>query len=345
MSKKMRNQSVNGAAYEVSAPEVISLDLGNAYCNLVASGGLTANWRSVQGRVSDAQALSEYPFDAVIKLNGELWAFGEAAFTYAARSLEDFPSTNRYTSQWYKRLFAYALHRAFGLRIGAEIYMPNVVLSIPARYFANESFAESVKALLCGEYHIGTVKDTVTRVSVTGERLKLIPEGVGAYLATSQGRGAALEHGLWLVVDVGYLTTDIVAFLDGDYMPDMAASDPNAGISTVANAIARHVLGKTGVDLKPVEIDRQLTCDSLTVNGVPIDIRDVRHTAFTALVERVGKAALSAAAGQNVTGVILTGGRADTIQHYWAVKSLPAPIVAPEPAYANATGGYLLLTS
>ena len=69
---------------QIPAPtpmQAVALDLGNAYCVLTASGGITATWRSVQGRISEAKRLKDLPFEDVLKF-GETWyVFGEKAYT------------------------------------------------------------------------------------------------------------------------------------------------------------------------------------------------------------------------------------------------------------------------
>lgn len=320
----------------------ISLDLGNAYCNLVADGPVVSDWRSVQGRVSDSRGLKELPFDDVIRLNDVWYVFGEAAYTYAPRSLEDFPATNRYTSIWYKRLFAFALHRAYGLRLAEGPFYPDVVLSIPASQYSNDAIVERVRDNLVGPYYLGTTKGTATQAEINPDALHIIPEGAGSFLAAAAAN-KALERGLWFVLDVGYLTSDIVAFVHGDYAPDLAVSDPAAGMSYVARHVARFIAGETGVDLRPADIDPQLHCPSIEVNKQQIDIQTAKAEALANLGERIARFVTQAAAGQNLSGLLLTGGGAELLRDVIQIPGLPPIIVAPNPRRANVEGAFQLI--
>lgn len=341
MARKPR-EAVADSPPQATTIRAISLDLGNAYCNLVADGPVIADWRSVQGRVSDARGLNELPFDHVLKI-GETWyVFGEAAYTYAPRTLEDFPATNRYTSKWYKRLFAYALHRAYGLRLADGPFYPAVILSIPASHYSNDLVVDNVRENLVGPYVLGTTHGTATQAEILPDNLRIIPEGAGSFLAAAAGN-KALESGLWFILDVGYLTSDIVAFRNGDYAPDLATSDPAAGMSRVAQAVARFIAGITGVELRPADIDPHLHCPSIEVNKEQIDIQDVKQVAISALGERIARFVSQAAAGQNLSGLLLTGGGAELMRDAIQIPGLPPALVAPNPRRANVEGAYKLI--
>lgn len=342
MSKK-QTQTI-AAPQTATTIQAISLDLGNAYCNLTASGGLNFDWRSVQGRVSDATRLKDLPFDHVINIEGQLWAFGSAAYTFAPRTLEDFPATNRYFSAWYKRLFTYALFRAFGLRIGEGVFYPRVILSIPAGLYSNEDVVRKVKDNLIGAYTISTVLGTDLHVVIHPGNMQVVPEGAGAYIAcASAPNGAVFQQGLWFVVDVGYLTSDIVAFRDGDYVPDLSNSDPAAGMRYVSGAVARKLHAITSVDLKPEEIDPYLQCDAMTVNSVSHPIGAYRTAALTNLGTRIAGFVQRNSAGLNLTGIILAGGGADYVHEYISSAGLPAVHLSPNARRANVEGAYSLI--
>ncbi len=342
MSKK-QTQTI-AAPQTATTIQAISLDLGNAYCNLTASGGLNFDWRSVQGRVSDATRLKDLPFDHVIRIEDQWWAFGQAAYTFAPRTLEDFPATNRYFSAWYKRLFTYALFRAFGLRIGEGVFYPRVVLSIPAGLYSNEEVVSKVKSNLVGSYQIGTTLGTDLHVVISQANMQIVPEGAGAYIAAATApNGGVFTGGLWFVVDVGYLTTDIVAFRDGDYVPDLSNSDAAAGMRHVSAAVARKLHAITGCDLKPEEIDPQLQCETMTINSTPYPLSSIRSEALTALGSRIAGFIQRNASGLNLSGIILAGGGADYVHEYVSGAGLPAVHLSPNARRANVEGAYSLI--
>ncbi len=343
-SKKRTNASGTVTLPQPTEVDAISLDLGNAYSNLMASGGLSCDWRSIQGRLSDSTRLKELPFDHCINIGGVHWVFGAVAYTWCPRTLEDFPATNRYFSDWYRRLFLYALHRAFGLRLGEGVFYPQVVLSIPAGLYANEDVVRKVRETLTGSYRIGTTLGTDLNIVISPDALKIIPEGAGAYIAcASAPNGAVFQQGLWFVVDVGYLTSDIVAFRDGDYVPDLSNSDPAAGMRYVSGAVARKLHAITSVDLKPEEIDPYLQCDAMTVNSVSHPIGAYRTAALTNLGTRISGFVQRNSAGLNLTGIILAGGGADYVKEYVGGAGLPAIHIAPNARRANVEGAFSLI--
>lgn len=321
---------------------IISLDMGNAYCNMQADGGIVADWRSVQGSVSDAKAYDDLPFDHMIGLDGQWWVFGEKAYTYAPRSIEDYPAINRYWSVWYQRMFGYVLHRAYGLRLGDGPFYPEVVLSIPARLYSNDGLVQKVKDNLARPYVIKTTLGTELQAEMMADNLRIIPEGAGSYLSAAI-TNPALGRGTWYVIDVGYLTTDIVVFMDGDYVPDLATSSDQAGLRTVAHAIQRFIAAQTSVDLPESAIDAQLNCPTIAVNAAPVDIQYARDKALEELTRRIEKFVSQTSAGQNLSGLLLTGGGADLLHKVLRIPGLPQITVAPNPRRANVQGAFKLL--
>lgn len=339
----MTKRTATKLTVEPTIPSIISGDLGNAYGNIKADQGIEIDFRSVQGRISDANRMSELPFDHCLQIDGSWYVFGEEAYKLAPRTLEDFPATSRYTDIWYKRLFTYALHRVYGIRLGEGWISPRIVLSIPAALFKNDGIVEQIKANLVSPYKLITTHAGCTpMIQVSPENLTIIPEGAGSYLAAAAS-SKPMESGLWLVVDVGYLTTDIVAFLDGDYLPDLAASDPAAGMSSVAQAVANHIAAASGVDLPASTVDRDLRCPAILINGITIPIEEQRNAALTRLGERIGRFLVQHAARQNVSGVLLTGGGAELLRDRVHARGLPGVSIAPNPRRANVEGGYKLL--
>jgi len=337
---KTTNQTITRAATQIAA---LSVDLGNAYSNLQADGAISDDWRSVQGVISGASRMGELPFDSAIHYDGAWRVFGGAATTHTAH-IEDFPTTDRYTSKFYKRLFAFALHRAYGLRFAESPFYPKVIASIPAREFAIDARVQQVRANLVGPYMIKNVHEMCLQVDVMAENLTIIPEGAGAfYAAVKSLPNHPAENGTWLVLDLGYLTADMVSFRDGEYMPDMASSSAELGIRFVADRVARFVRGEGGPSLDPSFYDPQLGCDSIQVNGRLFDIKAARTQAVTDLAERIARFVARVSSDQAVTGVILAGGGAELVRPFIQLNGLPAPVLAPNPRRANVEGAYQML--
>jgi len=339
----MTKKAQPAAQRNASQITALSVDIGNAYSNLQADNGIADDWRSVQGIVSNASRLNALPFDSAITYDGAVRVFGQAALTHAAH-IEDYPTTDRYTSKFYKRLFAFALHRTYGIRFADSPFYPHVIASIPAREFSIEARVQQVRENLTGPYMITSTQQTCLQVDILPDNLTIIPEGAGAFYSMVRSvKNQPAEYGTWLVLDLGYLTADVVGFRDSDYMPDMANSSAELGIRFIADRIAKFIRGNGGPALDPSHYDSQLLCDTISVNGRNYEIKGARTVAATELAERVTRFITKVASDQAISGVILAGGGAELIRPFIQLEGLPVPIVAPNPRRANVEGAYLMI--
>jgi len=339
-ARKVSTQSTVRGATPVTS---LSVDIGNAYSNLKADNGISDDWRSVQGVVGSASRLGALPFDSAIQHDGAIRVFGQAAITHTSH-IEDYPTTDRYTSKFYKRLFAFALHRTYGLRFSESPFYPKIIASIPAREFAIDARVQQVRANLIGPYMIGNMQQTCLQVEVLSDNLTIIPEGAGAFYAMVQStNNHPSEYGTWLVLDLGYLTADMVGFRDSEYMPDLATSSAELGIRFIADRISKFVRANGGPTLDPSHYDPQLQCDSININGRVYEIKSARALAATELAERINRFVARVSSDQAITGVILAGGGADLIRPYIQLEGLPIPIIATNARRANVEGAYLML--
>lgn len=343
MPKKKVAEQTHELAVDQKAK--ISIDLGNSGWKIHADGGITADGRSVIGRVSSANQLKHLPFDSTLKIDGAWYVFGNDAFSFAAQNIEDFPTKDRYVSDWYKRLFAFALFKAYGLRLGEGVFYPRVIASVPASEFKIKQRVEQIKQRLVGEYELETTHGTCLHVVILPENIILIPEGAGSYyrlLAEDQGKGnSRYAAGTWPVLDIGYLTGDIVIFRDSNYIADRSDSDVEIGIRHIALEVARHVYINNGPDQDPREYDNQLNCDSIVVSGVTYNIKEVRDQKIAELSERVNRFLRKTTIGLNIAGVIVTGGGAE--RYFDHIQISYPKVKAPDPRRANVDGAFLML--
>lgn len=325
----------------------ISLDLGNAYSNLRGDNELVLDWRSIMAPLSGANKLRDWPVEDVIQYEGQWWVVGDKSYTLAPDAIQENPTVNRYISEWYRRLFAFALHKAFNKRVGQEIVYPRVIASIPAGLFKNPDEAEAVKNNLTGDYQIGNVYGGTLHVSVMPQKLLLIPEGVGTYFGFVFGPGnnTLYQSGTWMIADIGYLTLDAIMLRDGEYMPDAARSDEKTGMSYVAGNLQEFVFSKGRVRLDRPSIDKAMECDVITVNQKALNIAQHRTDSLEALGKRASMLLEQWAAGQNLSGIILTGGGAEHLHSYIQSNMLPTITLAPYPRRANVDGAYLYIVS
>lgn len=325
----------------------MGIDQGNAYTNIVVllpdGSLLRLDWRSVQGRMSEANKFRDLPTDSIIKLDGLTYVFGEDARTFAS-AVEDWPATNRYTSQFYKRLFQYALYRAYKHRIGEGIIKPSVVMSIPAKLYSNEEYTNDVIRNLSGIHNIYTLSGQCLRIDI--EDMLAVPEGGGSQIEAATLYPQARE-GTWIVYDEGYLTGDVIRYEKGVYVPDSADSDPHCGIGLIAKAVSKYIEATKHITIAPEQIDPMLTCDAIEVNKQSVSISALVNVAKERLAEKITRFVMKAAAGHNLSGIILTGGGAELLKLHleteFAESGLPQPLLAPNPRRANVEGAFKIL--
>lgn len=349
-SKKSGSNPV--AVQDLPTPnDNLAIDLGNAYSNLRGDNGLALDYRSIMAPLGSAARVGKWgedDYQSVIGLGGSWYVTGDRCYTLAPDGIEEYPTVNRYTSTWYRVLFASALHRAFAARISEGVIYPRLIASIPAALFRNQAEVDKVRANLIGDYRIENVTGSALNVSIQDRKIVVIPEGIGTYFTFAFGGGhnAQFLSGTWAIVDSGYLTLDAVFVRDGDYMPELSRSDEKTGISIVSEKIREGAFNQTRTRLDRATIDRALECDILTVNQQTINLKDYKEKNFAALANRAARLIESWAAGLNLQGIILTGGGASYLYpHLESGEALPKIYLAQNPRRANVEGSYLYLTS
>jgi hypothetical protein len=323
----------------------LACDLGNAYSNIKSDNGVAVDWRSIMAPLSASTRLADWPIEHVIQYEEEWWASGEICYTLAPGTIEENLNMNRYTSTWYKRLFAFALHKAFYKEAGREIVYPRIISSVPAGIFKISQQVKAVQENLIGDYEIRNVYGGTLMVTVP--KVILLPEGIGTYFGYLFGPGnnSQYQTGTWMVADFGYLTLDAVFMRDGEYIADMAKSDSQTGMSIVAEQIQEYVQAEAGVELDRAQIDKAMECDMIEVNRKPLNISTIRETALEKLGRRATGLLEQWSRRANLNGIIITGGGAKYQYPHIASDVLPPLSVAINPRRANADGAYLYITA
>lgn len=316
-------------------PTLLSIDLGNAFSNLKADHNVSEDWRSIIGLVGNSNQMRNLPFNDSLKLDGSWYVVGDSARTHAANTIEDYPTKDRYTSTWYKRLFSFALLKAYGQRLNEGPFYPKIVSSIPASEYKIKERASAIQAFLKGNYYLETIEGTHLQVCV--DHLLIIPEGAGSFMEASSV-DSRCHTGTWIVLDIGYLTGDIVVFRSGNYVSDKSASDDTIGVRKIAEAIADYVRGNGGPSLDASIYDPYIDQDCIEISGTTYSIANVRQQTLFNLKERVNRFLTKAGNGENVAGYIITGGGADRYEQLLETR-LPV-IKLPNSRRANVEGGY-----
>lgn len=321
----------------------MSFDLGNAYSNVVADGNVNSDYRSIMGQVSNSSQLRKLPSESSIQIDGVWYVFGEATLTFAESNAEDFTTKDRYTSAWYKRLFSFAVYKAYENRVeemsNNHIFYPRIISSIPASEFKNPGRVAQIKKHLLGDYSIGIVDEFTLKVVVTDKNLIVIPEGAGSYysMLSSDPSSNKYSVGIWAIVDFGYLTGDVIVFNSGEYIADRSMSSDDIGVKHIAEVVQDYVYPITGLDLDTIAYDVDLTCSE--IRGV--DITKIKQATLSEMGTRINKFIARATHGLNVSGVILSGGGTELYMPY--IKLPFAIAITPNPRRANVEGAYIML--
>jgi hypothetical protein len=196
---------------------------------------------------------------------------------------------------------------------------------------------------LCGLYQIETVLGTITEIEVSEATLTLIPEGAGSFLFMSAQNNNALEKGLWVVLDLGYLTGDVVFFKDGVYVADSSDSDDKLGMINVSERVAESIRGQGGPSLTPAEIDPVVNQPCIDVSGNPYTVSDAYHEAMTELGKRAASFLQKKCAGKNVAGILLTGGNVVNQATFIVPPKLPTPLVCVDGENGNIRGAAIMV--
>lgn len=169
------------------------------------------------------------------------------------------------------------------------------------------------------------------------ESVRVLPQGVAA--AAPVLSGADFEAGDYLVVDIGYRTTDYIVVTkaeDGslDYEPS-AAGSLEIGMHTVTQTIAQAITDQYQVSYSASEVESR---PFVVVRGQKIDVTQRFHEARQVTAKRLAQE-LAAALGPQVDklmGIVAVGGGSDIL-----AAAIPGIIVPEEPQWANVVG-YLM---
>lgn len=324
----------------------ILFDLGNANARMWCNGlAQPISWRSVQGHTGHKTRYTKLPKDWAIKWRDMAYVFGDRAYAEVPDTLDDWPTTDRYVSDWYKRMFAFGLYRASLYRDNPdEPYEPIVVLSVPAKEYSNPTRLNDIQERLIGVYRIETVNGDIVEVDITDNNINLVPEGLGSFLYTSaQYPDHELDKGLWVVIDLGYLTGDYVEFRNGIYVPDSPDSNDKLGMNYVSQRVADYIHGMGGPSLTAAYVDPMVNEQCIIVSNEPYQVNDEYHSAMGELGTRVSDWVRRKAANKDVKGVLLTGGNVANQAQSIALHKLPRPILCPDGEMGNLLGAHLML--
>ena len=166
------------------------------------------------------------------------------------------------------------------------------------------------------------------------ESVMVLPQGVAA--AGPVLSSVDYAPGAYLIVDIGYRTTDYILVTKAphdtlDYAPDAAGSLP-VGMSAVTKTVVDAINRQYPVEYTPAEIESQTT---VTVRGQHIDVTQRRRETQTSVGKQIAQQ-LALALGPNLDkllGIVAVDGGSSLL-----TQVLPGLIVPHDPQWANVQG-------
>lgn len=323
---------------------LFSGDLGNGYIKCRSSVCEADSYRSVISVVSNM--LGNFKFDItkqrpelVIGFEGKEYAIGETVKTLGTTPV-NISHRSRIRTEYYRVLFASSLARTIW-----ESCEPDVVLSLPPAAYWDK---DKLKAALAGSYRVTVPGFKELVYSITPERMKVIPEGVGAVclmIFDEQGREKRnkprLAEQTVGIIDIGTYTTDFI-MLDQLHIVRRGCDSLPHALHDVHTKL-RNYCQQAGYDLDAYEVDTTLNKEFFMLQGEVHSFSDKIDTWFGELVPAIsGMVRTLWNGGDDVSQILLTGGGSvptyDMLSMEFPHLSLVEEGVLPH--LVNCEGGY-----
>jgi len=307
-------------------PAPIAIDAGHGYTKALAANGASSIFPSLICPAPSTLDLGEFGQTKPIQIDGQPYLVGEAARKHASPLW----SRDKATDPDTLRLILVA-----AAQLGANGPVA-LATGLPLSWYGSQRRA--FRDALTG--YGGTIQlPNQPAQRLWFESAIILPQGLAA--AGPILIQADREPGDYLIIDVGYRTTDYLVVAktsDGrlDYAPDAAGSLP-VGMSAVGKSVADAINQQYQVEFSPAEIESQTT---VAIRGQRIDLTQRRHEASQA----VGKQLLQSlalelgSAMDKLIGLVAVGGGSDIL-----VRLLPTALVPSQPQWANVQGYWSLL--
>ncbi|MGE5483474.1 MAG: hypothetical protein ACM3X4_00475 [Ignavibacteriales bacterium] len=180
---------------------------------------------------------------------------------------------------------------------------------------------------------------TARKVDVNLKAIEVVPQPLGTYwsqiLEAPDQAPAHLDCRVG-VVDVGYLTTDLAAIEDGEFIPARSTTI-KVGLADAYTDIARRLSREYGLEREPHTLDAAVIKGKVKVSGVEVDITPICQGAFERLATKVLVELTSAWRIQEFDRLYLSGGGGQSLSPY-LLPHIPQGRLVDEPITANCRG-------
>lgn len=304
----------------------IAIDAGHGYVKAIAGGGQRVRFPALLHPVSTTVNLGEFGRPAITRIDESSYIVGDAA----RRGATPLWSREKAIDQDTLRLMLIAAAECGGQ---GPVHLAT---GLPLAWFGaqRETFRTALE-LMRGRVVLPSGRTTTVRF----ESVMVLPQGVAA-------AGPILDHshyapGPYLLVDVGYRTTDfIIVTKDAqgrlDFDP-LAAGSLEIGMHAVQEGLAHDLSDQHRMSWTAAQV---ADAESLVIKGERIDVRPDRQRHETHVARRIVQGLLESLDGQmdRVLGLIAVGGGAGLVH-----AAVPHVIQPADPQWANAQGYWMAL--
>ncbi|HHY39125.1 MAG TPA: ParM/StbA family protein [Clostridia bacterium] len=206
----------------------------------------------------------------------------------------------------------------------------------PGRMHLAKYMVDQVKGIhRIGVYQNGTARDAEVDIS----SVEVVPQPLGTYWSqTLSGSEPAAEHleGRTGVIDIGYVTTDLAAIEDGEFVPGRSTTI-KVGLADAYVDIASRLFREYGLEREPYTLDGAVIKGKVTVSGEEVDITPICNGAFERLATKVLVELMSVWRIQEFDRLYLSGGGGQSLSPY-LLPHVPQGKLADDPITANCRG-------
>ncbi len=302
-------------------PERIAVDAGHGFTKALSADGLRQIFPSLICPAPATVDLGEFVPSHTVAIDGVPYLVGEAARKHATPLWSRDKAADPDTLQLV--LVAAAQLGAMG-PVALATGLPLFWFGAQRRRFREALTGYGASVQLPGQ--------AAQRLWI--ESVMVLPQGVAA--AGPVLSSVDYEPGAYLIVDIGYRTTDYIIVTKApngtlDYAPDAAGSLP-LGMSAVTKTVVDAINRQYQVEYTPAEIESQTT---VTVRGQHIDVTQRRRETQTSVGKQIAQQ-LALALGpklDKLLGMVAVGGGSSLL-----TQVLPGLIVPHDPQWANVQG-------
>lgn len=236
------------------------------------------------------------------------------------------------------------LATAAALLADAKLGPVHLATGLPLRYYAaqKDRFKQVLEAMEAEVQFLSGPRKGQARL-VKFSRITVFPQAAGAVYAAllNDGQGGPKKGAMVALVDIGYKTTDFIAFEIGERLrvrEDLSGTI-ETGISDVHRAVQMALVGITKAEVDPAEVETAIKGGAIWYGGNMYDVakiaEEARHEVARAIKDRVTLAWGPKA--KYFAAVYLAGGGAEELKPHLADYH-PAQVIVPEAQFANALG-------